>query len=122
VTAALGPIITVIALPTLFRGLRITAAVKASHLSFIGTVKATVGAMLRVDDTIASLLVMASQPLLAVLGLFTIATFIQLLAEHYGVPEGAIIRPIAFAFGVICPLVILAVLLLQQALLFVFIA
>src|ERR1043165_1553612 len=81
VSAALGPVITVMALPAILRSLRLTSEIKAKHLTFVGTVKETVLAVLHVDNSVASILVMAIEPFMAVLGMFVLSTFVQLLAE-----------------------------------------
>lgn len=122
VTAALGPIITFLALPALLRSLRITSHIKASNMSFVHTAQETLRAMFSVDSNLSTLLVLALDPVMTILGLFILSTFIQLLAEHYGAQEATVVRAISFASGVICPVLLVAVITLHQALLFAFVS
>ena len=122
VVAAFGPLVTLVSLPALFRSLLLTSQVKSRALSsFFATAKAMIETSMRPDDTLSTLLVLAAQPFLLVLTMYVLATFVLLLAEHYGAPEATVVRAIAFAFGVLCPALFIVVLLMQQALLLVFI-
>jgi len=123
VVAAFSPLVTLVSLPALFRGLRLTAEVKSKATSsFLSTAKAMIEAAVRVDTSFSGLLVAAVLPLLLVLTMFVLATFVRLVSEHYGTPEVTVTRAVAFGFGVLCPALFIVVLLMQQALLFVFIS
>lgn len=121
IAAAFGPFVTLVSLPAVFRSLLITSQVKAKNLSAWQTAKEMLAASFAPDDSVATILLMASYPILLLLTIFVLATFVRLLAEHYGAPEPVVVKAVAFAFGGLCPALVIVAMVIQQMVLFVFV-
>lgn len=120
VTAAIGPFMALVSLPYLTRCLTIAEEVKKKKLDTMSGITELMRQIATPDTRVSSLVVMAAQPLMILLSFWLLASFVGLVAEHYGAETRQVVRAVAFAVAVPCAVISVSVLALQHVLLFVF--